>query len=202
MAAAASSKPGMVHYFCAFFAVCSLILGVALYLSNSAYNEREAAWQAETKKASESTSTATRALEWVSSLKKKIGHEFDTVGADGEQNANTVLGAMNANIALAGDLAQPTFAATLLKLVEENSALKNRVAAADVDIAAHDRRDKTCADFFITDKINICRFDHRVRRFDRADETFGFDHSECFKRHICSSLFKLFDILIQDEIKG
>ena len=49
MAAAASSKPGMVHYFCAFFAVTTLILGVALYLSNSGYTEREAAWQADTK---------------------------------------------------------------------------------------------------------------------------------------------------------
>ncbi len=140
MAAAASSKPGMVHYFCAFFAVCSLILGVALYLSNSGYNEREAAWQAETKKSSEQTSAATKALDWVNSLKKKIGYEFEAVGTDGEQNANTVLGAMNANIALAGDLAQPTFAATLLKLIEENNNLKNRVAAADADIVDRNTR--------------------------------------------------------------
>ena len=140
MAAAASSKPGMVHYFCAFFAVCSLILGVALYLSNSGYNEREAAWQAETKKSSEANSTAARGIEQVSALKKKIGYEFENVGTDGEQNANTVLGAMNSNIAQAGNLAQPTFAATLLKMVEENNALKNRVAEQDSNIATANTR--------------------------------------------------------------
>ena len=136
MAAAASSKPGMVHYFCAFFAVCTLILGVALYLSNSGYNEREAAWQADTKKASDATSTASRSIEQISALKKKIGLEFENVGTEGEQNPNTVLGAMQANILLAGELAQSTYSATLLKLVEENNALKNKVAAADADIAS------------------------------------------------------------------
>ncbi|MES2791740.1 MAG: hypothetical protein V4719_19120 [Planctomycetota bacterium] len=140
MAAAASSKPGMVHYFCAFFAVCTLILGVALYLSNSGYNEREATWQAETKKASDALNSAARSMEWVASLKKKIGREFDTIGTDGEQNGNTVLGAMNADIALAGDLAQQTYSATLLKQVEENNALKNRVATADTDIAGLNTR--------------------------------------------------------------
>ena len=142
MAAAASSKPGMVHYFCAFFAVCTLILGVALYLSNSGYNEREAAWQAETKKASDATSAAARGLEQTNILKKIIGFDFESIGTEGEQNANTVVGASKTNIALAGDLAQTTFAATILKLVEENNALKNRVSAADVDIASLNKRNQ------------------------------------------------------------
>lgn len=140
MAAAASSKPGMVHYFCAFFAVCTLILSVALYLSNSGYNEREAAWQAETKKASDATSSLARASESITVLKNVIGHQYETIGTDNDPNPNSVVGAMKANIALAGDLAQPTFAATLLKLVEENHALKNRIAAADVDIAGLNTR--------------------------------------------------------------
>ncbi len=140
MAAAASSKPGMVHYFCAFFAVCTLILGVALYLSNSGYNEREAAWQAETKKANDATSAAARGLEQTNILKKIIGFELEAIGAEGEQNANTMVGASRSNIDLAGDLAQKTYAATVIKLVEENNALKNRVAAADTDIASLNKR--------------------------------------------------------------
>ena len=136
MAAAASSKPGMVHYFCAFFAVTTLILGVALYLSNSGYTEREAAWQAETKKASDATTALARASESLTTLKNVLGHQYETVGTDSEQNPNSVVGATKANIAMAGDLAQPTVAATILKLVEENHALKNRISAADVDIAS------------------------------------------------------------------
>lgn len=140
MAAPASSKPGWVHYFLAFFVVLTLICGVGWYLANSAYTEREATWQADTKKASDATSGSARALEQITLLKQKIGREFEAIGTSGEQNTNTVLGAMNADIALAGELAQATYSATLLKLVEEINTAKNIIAANDANIAALNAR--------------------------------------------------------------
>lgn len=140
MAAPASSKPGWVHYSCAFFVVTTLICGVGWYLANSSYTEREAAWVADQKKASDNTTAASRLLEQITALKKKIGFEFEALGTEGEANNNTMLGAMNTLIAEAGALAQPTFAATLTKLVEELKASKNRIDAADADIASLNAR--------------------------------------------------------------
>ncbi len=135
MAAPASSKPGWVHYSCAFFVVLTLIFGVSLYLSNSAYTEREATWTADTKKATDQTTFARKMEEQNTALKKKIGFEFEAIGTEGEQNSNTMLGAMSAQIALAGELAQQTYSATLLKLVEEINTSKNRIATQDASIA-------------------------------------------------------------------
>lgn len=135
MAAPASSKPGWVHYTCAFFVVLSLILGVGLYLSNSAFTEREATWAAETKKASDALGAASRALQDISNLKNIIGESYETIGAPGDNNATSVIGAMTGKIALAGDLAQPTYSATIMKLAEEYNNTKNLIAAANADLA-------------------------------------------------------------------
>lgn len=140
MAAPASSKPGLVHYSLAFFVVLTLICAVGWYLANSAYTEREATWTAETKKSSDATSASARVLEQITALKKKIGLEFEAIGAEGEQNANTMLGVMNSQIALAGDLAQQTYSATLLKLVEEINLSKSKIAASDANIASLNAR--------------------------------------------------------------
>lgn len=134
MAAQQSNKPGWPHYTCAFLTVLTLVLSVALYMQNNAYNEREAAWTDQQKKANDATGAATRVLEQVNTLKKTIGHEFETVGAAGEQNATTVVGAMLADIALAGELAQSTYKATLLKLVEELNAQKVLIANKDAEV--------------------------------------------------------------------
>jgi hypothetical protein len=48
------------------------------------------------------------------------------------------------------------------------------------DIATNEYRHVARADVFLSDQLNIRGFDHRVRRFNRADESFGLDHSECF----------------------
>jgi len=107
---------------------------VGWYLANSAYTEREATWQADQKKATDALSTATRALENVSNIKKILGEDYEAVGTPDDQNANTVIGAMKAKIALAGDLAQATYSATLLKLVEEINTCKNTIATADATL--------------------------------------------------------------------
>jgi hypothetical protein len=48
------------------------------------------------------------------------------------------------------------------------------------NVAAHKNRYVTCSDIFFSQQLNIRSFDHGVRGFDSADETFGLDHSECF----------------------
>jgi hypothetical protein len=48
------------------------------------------------------------------------------------------------------------------------------------DIASHNRRDESRADFFVPDKLHIRGFDHRVSRFDHCDQTFTLNHSQCF----------------------
>jgi len=43
--------------------------------------------------------------------------------------------------------------------------------------------------------LHVRGCDHRLSRFDCADDTFTFDHSECFKGHLRqSSLFEIVEI--------
>jgi hypothetical protein len=53
------------------------------------------------------------------------------------------------------------------------------------NIAAHEHGHVTGTDVFFSEQLHVRRFDHRVGRFDRADEAFGLDHSQCFKGHFC-----------------
>jgi hypothetical protein len=135
MAAAPTSKPGWVHYSCAFFFICALFLGIGLYLTSSGAKETEATRVAAEKKASEATSAATRALEQITALKNKIGYTFETVGTEEEKNTTTVIGSMNADIDGAGDAAVKSYRALLLKLQEELNAAKTAVAIKDNEIA-------------------------------------------------------------------
>ena len=48
------------------------------------------------------------------------------------------------------------------------------------DIAADKDRDVSGADVLLTDQLYVCGLHHCIRRLDRADESLGFDHSECF----------------------
>jgi hypothetical protein len=36
------------------------------------------------------------------------------------------------------------------------------------------------SDVFLADKLYVCGLYHSIGRLDRANETFGFDHTECF----------------------
>lgn len=136
MAAANANKPGWVHYsFIASILLC-LILGVLVWMQTSAINESTAKWQADQKAAQDAKNASARALEQIDNLKKVIGHGFETIGAPGDQNANSVVGAMLADVARTGNMAQPTYKETLNKLVEENARL----------IALRDDRDATIRD--------------------------------------------------------
>jgi hypothetical protein len=48
------------------------------------------------------------------------------------------------------------------------------------NISAHEDRNVAGADIFLSQELNIRGLDHRIRSLYRSDETFGFDHSECF----------------------
>jgi hypothetical protein len=48
------------------------------------------------------------------------------------------------------------------------------------NIASDKDRNVPCTDIFLTDQLNIRGLDHRVSSLDCADESLGFDHSECF----------------------
>ena len=135
MAAAPSSKPGWVHYCCALFFIMSLFMSIGLYLMASGAKETEAARVAAESKASAATNGSKIALEQLTHLKNAIGYTFETVGTEGDKNANTVLGAMGTDLDTFGDPTIKSYRALLLKLVEELNAAKTSVAIKDSEIA-------------------------------------------------------------------
>ena len=48
------------------------------------------------------------------------------------------------------------------------------------DITDNERGHKAAADFFPSDHLDIGRLEHRIDAFDQADQSFAFQHSECF----------------------
>src|SRR5438477_7782566 len=59
-------------------------------------------------------------------------------------------------------------------------------------VAAHEDGDVARADVLLADELDVGGLDHRVGGLDRADETLGLDHSECFERHSFKSSLLLF----------
>jgi hypothetical protein len=47
-------------------------------------------------------------------------------------------------------------------------------------VASYNRGNESGIDLLIADEMHICRFDHRVSRFDHCHETSAFHHSERF----------------------
>jgi hypothetical protein len=45
------------------------------------------------------------------------------------------------------------------------------------NVAADDRSDKSGADLFIADELDVRRFYHRIGRLDHCDKAFAFNHS-------------------------
>jgi hypothetical protein len=60
------------------------------------------------------------------------------------------------------------------------------------DLAADDCRHETRIDFFITDKRDVCGFDHRIRRLDHSYKAKTFDHSKCLHISPLQSSISLF----------
>lgn len=123
---ASASKPTAVHFWLIVFVILTLIMGVLWYVTYRDYTETAAQLQQSQQEASSNQKASRDYLEQIDRLKKVIGHEFENVGLDEEDNPNTVLGAMQQDMRQnGGTLAQPTFSATIVKLRQElNSTTK------------------------------------------------------------------------------
>lgn len=126
---AASSKPTAIHFFLIGFVLLTVVWVVAWYVEHKYNLEHVAEWDKAKKDAQESTRAASTALEQIEVLKKLMGNEFEKVGETEPDNPNTVVGAARKNIAdFGGDLASPSYSATLAKVAE---AKKNSIAERD-----------------------------------------------------------------------
>ena len=47
-------------------------------------------------------------------------------------------------------------------------------------VAAHHYRYQPAAHMLLAHKVHVGRLDHRIRRFDRAHQSAGFDHTQSF----------------------
>jgi hypothetical protein len=116
---AAASKPTAVHFTLIFFVMMTLIFGVMSFMFYKEAKEVRANLAQSQKDATSNKTAAMRAQEETNLLKKLVGHEFADIGALGAANANTVVGAMQADISLAGEPAQPTYTAAIHKLFDD-----------------------------------------------------------------------------------
>jgi hypothetical protein len=135
MAAAPTSKPGWVHYSCAFLFISTLFLSIGLYLTISGAKETEAARVAAEKKANEATTASTRALDWITTLKNKIGYTYEAIGTEDGKEPNTVAGGMNNDIEAAADPAIKSYRALVLSLLDQLNTAKTGIANKDNEIA-------------------------------------------------------------------
>jgi hypothetical protein len=116
---ATSNKPTAVHYSLIAFVMIALVLAVMAFMFHKEGVELTAAAEAAKKESDSNKTIANRALDSIATMKKLLGHEYESVGTADDQNQSTVAGAMRADIALAGDPAQPTYSAAIRKVVQE-----------------------------------------------------------------------------------
>lgn len=134
--AASKSNFTLLHFSLIFFVMASIILGVATYLG---YKERgEAYTQLAAAKADASTkeTSSKKYLGQIQALKELIGHVYDDVGLDDRSNVNTVLGAMEDDMArYGGTLRESTYRDTIRRLRQEiDKALDaNTALTAQID---------------------------------------------------------------------
>ena len=116
----ASNKPTAVHFSLIIFVMLSIIMSVVAYLyidTDIKNREKYAKRQQEVDAAKRESN---RLGQEVAALKQVIGHQYDSVGLDARDDANTVLGAMLQDMKkFGGALAQGTYAATIAKLRQE-----------------------------------------------------------------------------------
>jgi hypothetical protein len=147
--AAASNKPGAVHYALIVFVMITVVLGIVSYMNHREYSDQAAAMTELTKQVSDSKRLVSARVDEVQALKKTIGYMFDLVDdATNPQNANTVKAAALKNMADFGkEFAGKDYAESMQKLREAlDAALADRdskagqVATLEKDLKAE--RDK------------------------------------------------------------
>jgi conjugal transfer/entry exclusion protein len=131
--AAASNKPGAVHYALIVFVMISVVLGIVSYMYHREYSDAAAELLTLKKEVSDSKRNVSARVDEVQALKKTIGFMFDLVDdATNPQNANTVKAAALKNMADFGkELAGKDYAESMQKLREAlDAALADRDSKA------------------------------------------------------------------------
>lgn len=135
--AAASNKPGAVHYALIIFVMLSVILGITTYMFHREYSDRAAAIAKLEGEASTRTATIKTQDDQIQALKKQTGFPFEVVeDVSNPNNATTTLGAVTEAMGKFGkDLAGKTVAETLQKLREALDAATADVASKTAQVA-------------------------------------------------------------------
>jgi predicted nuclease with TOPRIM domain len=135
--AAASNKPGPVHFALISFVILSVVLGITTYMFHREYSDR-AAKIAELEGKSSSQNQAIKKMDdEVQALKNLTGQKFETVlDPSNPTNPTSVSGAAKKDINDFGqDLSGVTYAETLQKLREALDASRSDVASKITSVA-------------------------------------------------------------------
>jgi len=129
---AAGTKPTAVHFTLIFFVMLNLILGVVAYMFYTDFQEQSAQLATAQGEVNTSKQALANALAQIEDLKKAIGFEFTDIGTEGDQNPNTVLGALNQlYVTVGGVLATAPQRQTVREVVTAlATAQQNRAAVA------------------------------------------------------------------------
>lgn len=131
--AAASNKPGAVHYALIIFVMITVVLGIVSYMNHREYSDQSAKFAEKEAEVSKLGRLVKNGDDQVQVLKKLVGRNFDLVDdATNPQNANTVKNAALKDMADFGkELAGANYAETLQRLREAlDAALADRDSKA------------------------------------------------------------------------
>jgi hypothetical protein len=114
------NKPTGVHFALIIFVMLTLVFVVVSFVSIRDRAEAQIAAEQARKKYQDVDGALRRADEKIEEMKKRIGHQFDSVGLQDPEDPTTVLGAMGRDMKrFGGNLAQSTYSSTLEKLRQE-----------------------------------------------------------------------------------
>ena len=136
--AAASNKPGAVHYALIVFVMLSVILGITTYMFHREYSDRAAKIFEVEETAKKQTATIKKYDDEIQALITLTGNKFETVlDQANRDNATSVVGAANLDMANHGkDLKEANYRQTLQKLREALDATSADVGSKTAAIAA------------------------------------------------------------------
>ncbi len=136
--AAASNKPGAVHYALIVFVMMSVILGITTYMFHREYSDRAAKITELEGKASSQMAQIKKYDDDIQALKKQTGNDFGTILDPADpNNATSVVGAAKIDLSNFGkDLKETTYRQTLQKLREALDAASTDVTSKVAAIAA------------------------------------------------------------------
>ena len=66
--------------------------------------------------------------------------------------------------------------------LSERVAHNLRQQLGDESVAAHHGSHESATNLLVADEGDLCGFDHRVGRLNESNQSFGFDHSQCFHK--------------------